>query len=467
MEDKEEPSSHLTQDKDALSNEDSEGNHEPERSEGTNVINVEAGELNIIESLCPKCFENGTTRLMITDIPHFKEIIVSSFECLHCGEVNNEVTFGGVFQPKKIRYELFVKNKKDMDRQVVKSEYASIVIPELRLEIPPESQKGMLNTVEGILEHTQSGLQLQQAARKNETPELYNQIEDFCQKLEVYRLGDTPFTMIVDDPSGNSYVEGRYDKNFQTRDPQLEIYESERTDIDRQLLGLSIDYNTQRTKEEEEEVDTGHLDDISCLPSQCPACNRMGDIKMHVCDIPYFKETIIMAFKCDYCGYKNNEVKSGGPISEQGLRLILRVENEADLKRDILKSETATLTIPEVELELAPGTLGGFFSTVEGTLVMVRNQLNSLPQAAFAKGDSATKESKTMLEFIKELDELINVKRTFTMIFDDPLANIYIQNPRAHLPSPENEDPQLIREKYVRSYEQDDELGLHDINTGA
>ena len=39
-----------------------------------------------------------------------------------------------------------------------------------------------------------------------------------------------------------------------------------------------------------------------------------------------------------------------------------------DLKRDLFKSETAGLAIPEIELELACGTLGGVYTTVEGIL---------------------------------------------------------------------------------------------------
>jgi len=31
-------------------------------------------------------------------------------------------------------------------------------------------------------------------------------------------------------------------------------------------------------------------------------------------DIPYFKEIIIMSTNCDACGYKDNEVKTGGAI---------------------------------------------------------------------------------------------------------------------------------------------------------
>ncbi|RNF12405.1 putative zinc-finger protein ZPR1 [Trypanosoma conorhini] len=430
-----------------------------------NFIKTEVGEMNTVESLCPKCGENGTTRLMITNIPHFKEVIVSSFECPHCGERNNEVSFGGTFGPKAVRYELEVKSKKDLDRQVVKSDFATVRIPQLDLEIPPESQRGLLNTVEGFLEQTETGLQLQQPLRRIEEPELYEKLEAFCQRLREYRTGDIPFTFIVDDPAGNSYIEAYYDYYHPTIDPQLTHYEVERTDVQRQILGLTVDYNTRRDEEQERVVEEGHFDDVMRMQTECPACKKQGFINMQQIDIPYFKETVIMAFRCEFCGYKSNEVKSGGKVSDTGLRIELRVEAEDDLKRDVLKSETATLNIPEVALEVAPGTLGGFFSTVEGTVMMVRDQLRNLPQAEFAKGDSADTdgESKTLLEFVKELDDLLEVKRPFTFILDDPLANIYVQNPREHLPPPANQDPRLTKTSYVRSYEQDEDLGFHQM----
>ncbi|KPA76300.1 putative zinc-finger protein ZPR1 [Leptomonas pyrrhocoris] len=425
-----------------------------------NYIKTDLGEMNTIESMCPKCEQMGKTRLMITKIPHFKEIIVSSFECPHCGERNNDVTFGGVFGPKKVRYELQVRSKKDLDRQVVKSEFATVTIPELELEIPPESQKGNLNTVEGILEQTHDGLQLQQPLRKIQHPEVYEKIEVFCKKLEDYRSGDVPFTLTLDDPAGNSYIEPIHDYYHPTLDPQLTKYEKERTDVDRQLLGVAIDYNTERTQEEQQDVDEGQYSDVTQIPCDCPACRKPGHMMMHECDIPYFKQTVIMAFKCDFCGYKSNEIKTGGEINEKGLRLTLHVQSEDDLKRDVLKSETATLLVPEVHLELAPGTLGGFFSSVEGTIMQVRDQLNTLPQAAFAVGDSADENSKSMMEFVKELNDLLEMKREFTFILDDPLGNVYIQNPRAHLPPPENEDPKLESVAYTRTEEQEDELGI-------
>jgi len=59
--------------------------------ENVNVINVTQGEVSIIESLCMNCQENGSTRLLFTQVPFFREIIISSFDCEHCHFSNNEV----------------------------------------------------------------------------------------------------------------------------------------------------------------------------------------------------------------------------------------------------------------------------------------------------------------------------------------------------------------------------------------
>lgn len=45
-----------------------------------------------------------------------------------------------------------MKEKKDFFRQIVKSEFASIKIPEIDLELPSKSGTGYLTTVEGLLE---------------------------------------------------------------------------------------------------------------------------------------------------------------------------------------------------------------------------------------------------------------------------------------------------------------------------
>ena len=57
-------------------------------------------------------------------------------------------------------------NALNMNRNVVKSETATIRIPELDLEIPSPTQKGTIKTVEGFLAKTIEGLADLQEERK-------------------------------------------------------------------------------------------------------------------------------------------------------------------------------------------------------------------------------------------------------------------------------------------------------------
>lgn len=66
--------------------------------------------------------------------------------------------FGGAIADFGVRFELRVINPISMNRSIVKSEYATIRIPELDLEMPPETQKGSINTVEGFLARTADAL---------------------------------------------------------------------------------------------------------------------------------------------------------------------------------------------------------------------------------------------------------------------------------------------------------------------
>jgi zinc finger protein len=101
-----------------------------------------------------------------------------------------------------------------------------------------------------------------------------------------------------------------------------------------------------------------------------------------------------MSTNCEFCGYRDNEVKSGSAISAQGKRITLKCEDRDDLSRDILKSETAGMTIPEIDLVLTHGTLGGRFTTVEGILDQIYDEL---AEKAFV-GDSSEVEERAKYE---------------------------------------------------------------------
>ena len=60
--------------------------------------------------------------------------------------------------------------------------------------------------------------------------------------------------------------------------------------------------------------------EMMVMPCPCHACGHMGESRMCVTDIPYFKEVIIMSFVCDYCGFRTNEVTVGGEVHRRSRR---------------------------------------------------------------------------------------------------------------------------------------------------
>ncbi|GAA99201.1 uncharacterized protein L969DRAFT_86413 [Mixia osmundae IAM 14324] len=434
---------------------------------GNGATTEESHPVEQIESLCMECHEQGMTRMMLTTIPYFREVIIVSFRCEFCGHTNNEVQSAGMIQERGSTYTVQLTAPVDLNRQVVKSASASIVIPSLALTIPPG--KGQFTTIESIMQATIDDLEFQQPARRNLTPDVADKIDALIQKLQELLLGREegqafkPFTVRLDDPSGNSYLETLNGFN----DPKWSKREYERSQEQDIQLGLAeagstaTQADTHGVAQETTLTDDykpENPDEVLSFPTTCSSCGSMLETFMKTVNIPHFKEVILMSTNCHSCGYRDNEIKSGGAIASQGRKVTLQVEDAEDLSRDILKSETAGLEIPEVDLYLHPGTLGGRFTTLEGLLNQVYEELDA---KVFARGDSALQGAQDMTameQFLIGLKSAMTASKPFTVILDDPLSNSYIQNPYAP-----DDDPKMIVEVYDRSHEQNEELGLNDI----
>ncbi|KAL4387235.1 hypothetical protein GQ457_09G013410 [Hibiscus cannabinus] len=460
-----------------------------------------AAPLYVVESLCMRCTHNGTTRFLLTSIPHFRKVLLSAFECPHCGERNNEVQFAGEIQPKGCYYRLEVQSgdPKMFSRQVVKSESATIKIPELDFEIPPEAQRGSLSTVEGILVRAIDGLQALQEERKKADPQTAEAIDQFLLKLKACATGESPFTFILDDPAGNSFIENPF---APSPDPSLSIKFYDRTPEQQASLGYLV--QPSQLNEHVAEASMGETSndvdqirrqphgsvgaaagqkaiaqsnsaeiaealfrysapqEVMTFPSTCGACAARCETRMFVTRIPYFQEVIVMASTCDACGYRNSELKPGGPIPEKGKRITLFVKNINDLSRDVIKSDTASVKVPELELELASGTLGGIVTTVEGLITKISESLERVH--GFTFGDSLDESKKNKWrDFKASLNKILSMTEPWTLILDDALANSFIAPATDDI----KDDHQLIFEEYERSWEQNEELGLNDIDTSS
>ncbi|KAK4101074.1 zf-ZPR1-domain-containing protein [Parathielavia hyrcaniae] len=413
-----------------------------------------------IESLCMNCHENGITRLFLTKIPYFREIIIMSFSCDKCSFHNNEIQTAGTFQLKGARYELRLTAMPDFERQVVKSDTATIKFIELDVEVP--AGKGQLTNVEGLLTTVIDDLAFGQETRKEETPEVYAKIEEIIAKGRKMLAGEAfPFRVSIDDPAGNSFIApdmrdgvGKWEKREYIRTPEQNA-----------ALGLADTTTT----------DLGESDDIIPdqvyqFPASCPGCLHPCMTNMKMVDIPHFRQVVIMSTSCDDCGYKSNDVKTGGEIPEKGRKVTLRVKTQEDLARDILKSESCFLECPELSLSVNPGTLGGRFTTVEGLLTQVRDDLHNQifeadadAEATARKNDSlAPDEKRRWEEFFGGLSAAVKGDKEFTIVLTDPLASSYVQS---LADDPTEPDGQMTVEEYERTDEEEEELGLKDMKT--
>jgi len=188
---------------------------------------------------------------------------------------------------------------------------------------------------------------------------------------------------------------------------------------------------------------------------------------MKMVDIPHFKQVVLMSTVCEACGYRSNDVKTGGEVPARGKRITLRVKDEVDLARDILKSESCALECPELDLSVNPGTLGGRFTTVEGLLTQVRGDLHGQIFQGGAEGgsgcggDSLASEDKAKWDrFFEGLDAAIKGDREFSIVLVDPLASSYVQS---LADDPSQPDDRMTIEEYDRTHEEEEELGLNDM----
>eukprot|EP00904_Undaria_pinnatifida_P009842 jgi/Undpi1/5989/HiC_scaffold_2.g01263.m1 len=450
-------------------------------------------------SMCMSCGGDGTTRMLTTKIPMFREVILSSFECDDCHWKNNEVTFGGELQEKGCRFDLKVTSAEDLNRQVVKSDFATVKFVELDFEIPP-AQRGEVTTVEGLLRTSAERLGEAQDLRMERSPEIGAQIAGVIARLAFMSAGvdsEFPFTMVVDDPSGNSFVENPSAPN---KDPALTTVHYVRTATQDMSVGLqpsqeavllgTVDATSKarpaprevegsaaliaratKPSLEDEDAEEGEgfmKKEAVRLPENCPACGAPGESLTCIADIPHFKEVMIMAFDCAVCGFKSSEVKGGGAIPPKGTVHTLNATSKDDFRRDVLKSDTAVLELPQLELVMEMGTLGSMYTTVEGLL---NKACASLVEGnPFFSGDSATehhgKESEVQRKFrvfLEKFRSLIEGETLpFTLVVRDPLGNSFVGSAEHENPV---DDPNITVEWFERTFEENEELGLNDMNT--
>lgn len=241
---------------------------------------------------------------------------------------------------------MHILNRGELDRQLVKSNFATLTIPDVQLTVP--AGRGQLTTVEGIIRDTIRDLNISQSVRKIMDPPTYEKIDEILRKLRDIlnieegeedddggvgndddegvkhtRTNDVdaerpekpfvPFTISLDDPSGNSF----FSFKGSASDPQWNMRAYNRTFDQNVTLGLvarpddmpedqpvgqavvakdhklgSMEEFEKRRKDHSND-DAGARgavpDEVYSFPSTCSSCGHELETLMQQVNIPYFQ----------------------------------------------------------------------------------------------------------------------------------------------------------------------------------
>ena len=215
-------------------------------------------------------------------------------------------------------YTARILNHEDLNRQLVKSASCSVTIPQYELTIPPS--RGQLTTVEGLIRDIVADLSTDQPLRKYQDENAYVKIQSIVDGIgavlddgegedeeatgqKVPRRENhsfTPFTVQLDDPAGNSFIEFL----GSTADPKWNLRTYSRTHAQNVALGIATPGDTdaesdlnsiKKMKAAVDQAITGQSageikdDEILVFPGSCSSCSRPLDTLMKKVNIPYFK----------------------------------------------------------------------------------------------------------------------------------------------------------------------------------
>ena len=153
---------------------------------------------------CPSCNTEIEYLYKTENIPYFSDILIISAICPSCGYkfVDTQLIKHG----EPARYTLHVEKADELAARVVRSMSASIEIPELGVRIDPGPQcQGFVSNVEGVLDRIE---QVVKGALKWGTDVEKENAAELLADIARVKAGLFPITLIVEDPNGNSAIEG-------------------------------------------------------------------------------------------------------------------------------------------------------------------------------------------------------------------------------------------------------------------
>ncbi|RJS48356.1 MAG: hypothetical protein CIT03_08920 [Methanobacterium sp.] len=162
------------------------------------------------------------------------------------------------------------------------------------------------------------------------------------------------------------------------------------------------------------------------MKMDCPICQgqKCMDAITRTEKVPYFGEIMESTLLCSSCGYKHSDVICLD--QKDPVRYSIEIDS-TKLSARLVKSQSATLSIPELGLKVEPGPKSlGYVSNVEGVIDRFQKAVKTAMN--LFEDDESQKNAKIILE---ELQKVRKGEKKVELILEDPFGQSSIMHQEA------------------------------------
>ena len=157
---------------------------------------------------------------------------------------------------------------------------------------------------------------------------------------------------------------------------------------------------------------------------RCPSCDADFMLSSQTqYEVEHFGSVLLSVVACQKCGYRHTDVIA--LTEREPIALTAKIDHVEDLNMRVIKSGTATVSIPEFGASITPGPYSeGYISNVEGILDRIEDSLLFMLTTAERK---RLKKGEKMLKRMR----LAKDRPAFTLVIKDPFGNSAIVSSNA------------------------------------
>ena len=153
---------------------------------------------------CPVCSVEGVAKSIMKEleIPHFGKVLETTILCPKCGFKHSDVIALEQNDPAKYTIEI---NKNNLSIRVVRSQSATVTIPELGVKVEPgPKSEGYVTNIEGVLTRFEDAVK--KSLNLFDDAESQENAKNTLNNIRELKKGNGTATLIIQDPFGQSNI---------------------------------------------------------------------------------------------------------------------------------------------------------------------------------------------------------------------------------------------------------------------